>query len=268
MTAPYRDGWHKLGLYIQVYTENNIVTKARRKSNSGKFSDIDLVERKCNEDVSVIGRIKLTNLYNRYRTGGVREANLKPQIAKPSNPINPSPIKLVEKPKKQSAKCTKYFDKEDVISWSNCEEAKEYLETEGYFADYYDPKIDNIFCWFRGVLTAIHELNAVNKIFSADNSSDHGLFIPLSKIKEKVQYRPIKTIDEFKAVTGFGISSQISFRKKGENGNKLWVINGFDLDGDEIKSVYIDTSYTMEDLFNDYEFLDKNNEWKGFEVEE
>lgn len=45
------------------------------------------------------------------------------------------------------------------------------------------------------------------------------------------------------------------------------MINGFELDGDEIKSVYIDTSYTMEDLFNDYEFLDKD-EWKSFEVEE
>jgi len=267
MTAPYADGWHKLGMYIQVYTENNIVVKARRKGNNGKFSDIDLVERKYNADVSVIGRIKLTNLHNRFRTGGVREANLKPQIAYPTSQTTTGPIKLVEKPKKNSKKCMKYFDKEDVISWYNCENAKEYLETEGYFADYYDPKIDNIFCWSRGVLTAIHTLNAVNKIFSKDNSSDHGLFIPLSKIKEKVQYRPIRTIDEFKAVTGVGILSYIAFRKKGENGNKLWMIQGFELDGDEIKSVCIDTSYTMEDLFNDYEFLDKD-EWKSFEVEE
>lgn len=103
MTAPYADGWHKLGLYIQVYTENNIVVKARRKCNNGKFSDIDLVERKYNADISVIGRIKLANLHNRFRTGGVREASLKPQIAYPLQQTKPTgPIKLVEIPKKNS----------------------------------------------------------------------------------------------------------------------------------------------------------------------
>ena len=41
------------------------------------------------------------------------------------------------------------FDKKDVISWANCEEAKEYIGEEGYFRDDFQ---EDLAAWYKGIL--------------------------------------------------------------------------------------------------------------------
>ena len=44
---------------------------------------------------------------------------------------------------------SKLFDKKDIFSWSNCEEAKKYIGEEGYFRDDYQ---EDLACWSKGLL--------------------------------------------------------------------------------------------------------------------
>lgn len=94
------------------------------------------------------------------------------------------------------------------------------------------------------------------------------LFCPESVIKEETEekkYRPY-TIEEF-CNEGFEI---IVFRERNYPSHESHVrYNGYRIYDDNVYKVILgNISYTLSDLFEDFEYLDSDGEWKPFGVEE
>lgn len=96
----------------------------------------------------------------------------------------------------------KKFDIKDVFSWSNAEDAKQYIGKNGYFADNLHDLQE---CVSNNSIQTLFSLDLdpetdVDSIFSINEIDyKYALFIPAEKvteIKEK-KYRPFKSIDEF-----------------------------------------------------------------------
>lgn len=79
----------------------------------------------------------------------------------------------------------KTFDKKDVYSWSNAEEAKEYLGKDCYFAHSVGVLSEHIKTGVMGNLKDIFNSNhdAVSCAFG-DGTSTWGLCLPADKVKE------------------------------------------------------------------------------------
>lgn len=79
----------------------------------------------------------------------------------------------------------KTFDKKDVYSWSNAEEAKEYLGKDCYFAHSVGGLSEHIKTGVMGILKDIFNSNydAVSCAFG-DGTSTWGLCLPADKVKE------------------------------------------------------------------------------------
>ena len=95
----------------------------------------------------------------------------------------------------------KTFDIKDVFSWSNAEEAKQYIGKECYFADslnYLKYSLnEDIKYQLKEVLN--NEINHVQGVFCDVDGDLWGLCLPADKVKEvkEKKYRPFKNIDEF-----------------------------------------------------------------------
>lgn len=120
----------------------------------------------------------------------------------------------------------KTFNKKDVFSIANAEDAIQYLDQECYFEDSYRGLqycIDNN---IKGLLKCVRDDDddntAADCIFSADRAIDlmggrcfrsFGLCLPceLIKMEKNPKYRPFKSVEEFKSVVG-EIGSVIIFK--------------------------------------------------------
>ena len=70
--------------------------------------------------------------------------------------------------------------REDVFAWHNAQDAKKYLEKEGYFANVYDPDPKK---WFKGILITVSPCDSVISQFEADDPTfTFGLFVPKEKM--------------------------------------------------------------------------------------
>ena len=131
------------------------------------------------------------------------------------------------------------FNKKDVFSISNIEDAIQYIGKECYLEDSYAGLqycIDNN---IKGVLKCVRDVdgdNTVDCIFVSEcsiNLMDNrcfrsfGLCLPceLVKIEEKKEYRPFKSVEEFKSVVG-EIGSVIHFKPKNCNANYCVIFSG------------------------------------------
>lgn len=76
----------------------------------------------------------------------------------------------------------KTFDKKDVFSWSNCEEAEKYLGEEGYFRDDYQ---EDLAAWYKGFLKDVDQSMPVDCIFEDEENDVHGLFLPADRVKQQ-----------------------------------------------------------------------------------
>lgn len=158
----------------------------------------------------------------------------------------------------------KTFDRKDVFSWSNAEEAKQYIGEKGYFAD---GAFENIDDWQLDVLDEIYLDSDVRTVFQAQ-SSFYGLFLPEDKIKEVEEpkkWRAFRTFEEFVLAVGL-IGCHIRYRFKDDISNEFFaVIVGFNY---EAQTVTINNSiYSFKELFNKFEFY-KNQKWQPLGVEE
>ena len=111
----------------------------------------------------------------------------------------------------------KTFDRSDVFSWSNAEEAKEYLGKDCYFAHSVGGLSEHIKTGVMGILQDIFNSNydAVSCAFG-DGTSTWGLCLPADKVKEvetEKKYRPFETIEEFVKTIG-DIGTIITYREK------------------------------------------------------
>lgn len=78
----------------------------------------------------------------------------------------------------------KFFEREDIISWSNAEDAKKYVETEGYFGDSYQELITKVKKNLTSTLWYVFPAEDVNCVFEDVYEIKAGLFLPVDKVKE------------------------------------------------------------------------------------
>jgi len=165
----------------------------------------------------------------------------------------------------------KTFDRKDVFSWSNAEDAKQYIGKDCYFAHSVGVLSEHIKTGVMGILKDIFNSNydAVSCAFG-DGTSTWGLCLPADKVKEEKKWRPFKSYTEFNSVVGVGIRDVLVYRFDGygKDVTLMGVIDGLHLsaEGDEI--IIAGIRFTLRDLFIHYTWKDSDDNWHRFGVEE
>lgn len=168
----------------------------------------------------------------------------------------------------------KKFDIKDVFSWSNAEDAKQYIGKQGYFADNLNDLQE---CVSNNNFKTLFSLDLdpetdVDSIFSITESDYYyALFLPEEKVKEveEKKYRPFKNVAEFKKyIYGDYCFSCIEQIIKIENINtseiyELMIVGAF-VNG-LVLPLY--GALTMDQLFNKFK-LKINDQFLPFGVEE
>lgn len=162
----------------------------------------------------------------------------------------------------------KTFDKKDVYSWSNAEEAKEYLGKDCYFAHSVGGLSEHIKTGVMGILKNIFNSNydAVSCAFG-DGTSTWGLCLPADKVievEEPKKWRPFEDHNEFIAWVGKNVGETIRIREISSKYETENLITGLNYKTICLAATY----YTYDELFNQYEWLNPRNEWQPFGVEE
>lgn len=155
------------------------------------------------------------------------------------------------------------IDKKKIFDSFEIEEAEKYLGKEGYFANSNEmfSNLDN--CIFG----KLEEINDDIKPYS-DSYLNYRYFLPEKFVKEKQakkKYRPC-TLDEF----GLNIGDLIRFRKKDDHNFEICTMYmGYIKTNGIVKVVLLGQCYySLEVLFNDYEWYDRDsNTWEMFGVE-
>lgn len=153
---------------------------------------------------------------------------------------------------KQEKRKMKTFDKKDVYSWSNAEEAKEYLGKDCYFAHSVGGLSEHIKTGVMGILKDIFNSN----------------YDAVSEVEEPKKWRPFENFSEFRCWTGKGVGSVIVYRDKLTNDELEAVIIRSKLYENFVEIGAVE--YTFKELFNQWEWLSNRNEWQpfGIKVEE
>lgn len=170
----------------------------------------------------------------------------------------------------------KTFDIKDVFSWSNAEDAKAYLGKECYFADSIFTLQDNINNNKVYILEKVAnndktDVTSLFIFFGPVSEFRWGLCLPADKVKkveEPKKYRPFKDLNEFAKTLNLAkiLGSEIIYFVKttGISGSAIITRESTY----KTKSVITlgGGALSMEDLFDSYEWLDKNGVWKPFGV--
>ena len=157
----------------------------------------------------------------------------------------------------------KTFDRKDVFSWSNCEEAKQYTNKAGYFADVYSDNLDD---WYKDILISIDKNRAIDAVFESVNNL-RGLFLPADKVKEEKKYRPFKHYLEFTEVTHKKVGDVIEIASKDKSYEAMLVITGKNTNNNkETVMMFGRQLITLSKLCEDFLWLDANHEWQPFGV--
>lgn len=168
----------------------------------------------------------------------------------------------------------KTFDKKDVYSWSNAEEAKDYIGKEGFFSDFFSENLNE---WEKDTLLRFHQGNSVTNIFE-NKKTAYGLFLPADKVKaveDPKKYRPFVSYEEFRLYFAIGDVIRIITIEEGE---KLeWQTVMYVGVTKNINGTFIQlgaNSYSLQYLFSHFKYArtqDGSNvdkEWQPFGVEE
>lgn len=160
------------------------------------------------------------------------------------------------------------IDIKKVMDCFTTKEAKQYLNTKGYFAYNLNDFTDLTTC-YEGTLVGIcHDIP--EPYFNKNNELYFNFFLPERFIKEEEKkYRPY-TLEEFLRV--FIIGQPIKFRCKETKLDKLLIFNGYKKLSDVKVIVHISGyDFTLEELFDEYEWQRSNSEEYipfGVEIEE
>lgn len=159
---------------------------------------------------------------------------------------------------------SKLFDKKDVFSWSNCEEAKKYIGEEGYFRDDFQ---EDLACWSKGILQDVDSSMPVDCIFEDEENDVHGLFLPADRVKppQPKRLRAFKDYAEFTKTVGCDVGDRLTMRRKG-----LQIVRSvlvLEL-AQGLGTLGLGTHvFGYRELFDDYEWQDKEGNWQTFGVE-
>ena len=161
----------------------------------------------------------------------------------------------------------KTFDKKDVFSWSNAEEAKTYIGKTGYFNNDFESIKRAIELGDPAVLDRV-DTNSIWCFKALGVSLCFGLFLPVDKVKEvekPKKWRAFKDIGEFQCVTNKFIGDIIEVKSDWDSRAYrcliMWATEGY------IGMAGLRFSLLI-DLFEHYQWKDSNNEWQPFGVEE
>ena len=164
----------------------------------------------------------------------------------------------------------KTFDKKDVYSWSNAEKAKQYIGKQGYFGDSIAELDNQIQGVFKNILTDIFasDTDRASFPFGNDDEETWSLFLPADKVKEVEEpkkWRAFKDYQEFTTWTKKSVGDVIYIRtRNNKEENYISVIISF-ISLTKIIIIGKD-NFSLFQLFNDYEWLDEQGEWKTFGV--
>ena len=156
----------------------------------------------------------------------------------------------------------------DISKIMNCftvEDAKRYLHTYGYFADYIED-----FCNLNEI--DMFELTGIEQEFKYPYCVDGNsfkLFLPCAfvadeKEKKEKKYRPFKDLEEFRRILGKGVGNIIHYREKGSSLEFKLMWTGY---SSEEKVLFSCFHYNLTALFERYEYCDSDGEWLPFGVE-
>ena len=160
----------------------------------------------------------------------------------------------------------KTFDRKDVFSVANAEEAQKYIGKEGYFAD----RLSELTEAIEGLTLSLDEIDLESDMpYCAYGEGASQLFLPSDKVKEVEEpkkYRPFKSTDEF--LKFYKVGQVIHIKNKSDNLEQLT----------SIVAVFIrcyccvclgtnNNALPFEDLFKKYE-ININGNWQPFGVEE
>ena len=146
------------------------------------------------------------------------------------------------------------------------EQAKQYVDTMGYFTDDISD-FNNLDDCYYDTLNRVDD-NSSRPFFNKYLSKYFTFFLPEKFIKQrqaKKEYRPY-TIEEF-CNEGFEV---VVFRLKNDESLEYHVrYNGYlKYDNDVYLIIFGNKLFPLNDLFEIYEYLDDDGEWKPFGVEE
>lgn len=156
--------------------------------------------------------------------------------------------------------------KEDykIFTCFDTEQAKQYVDSKGYFTNDMDEYRCLNDCYY-GTLNVVDN-NSSGPYLNKDFSRYFNFFLPEEFVKQKEKkYRPC-TLDNF----GIHIGDLIRFRKKDNNDFEICTMYMGYLKNNSIVKVQLGAGYyAFEELFNSYEWFDKDsNTWEMFGVEE
>lgn len=155
----------------------------------------------------------------------------------------------------------------DILTCFDIQKAGQFLGHEGYFADVNSSyqSLDNR---AYGILT---EIKDAAYPFKKDNTEYWRFFIPEIRLKPgEKKYRPY-TLQEFKGNLPKMIHPDdlIHFRhKNNEFSEYAQRYNGYIVNSRATVICLGSREYTLGDLFENFEYLDKDGEWNTFGVEE
>lgn len=151
----------------------------------------------------------------------------------------------------------------DVLTCVSVEEAKQFIGQKGYFTDFIG-KYQNLASRCYGALTAIRDDG--DYAFKCEVAADYWrYFIPECRLKPEVKKCRPYTIEEF-CNEGFEI---VVFREKNNPAMEYHVrYNGYRKYNNVYNVILGNIAYTFNDLFTDFEYLDSDDNWKPFGVEE
>ena len=151
-----------------------------------------------------------------------------------------------------------------IFTCFDTESAEQYIGKQGYFTSCYSNFV-NINNLLKGTLTKIDESLATEKYYANTGEKFYSFFLPEDYLKpgEKV-FRPC-TLDEF----SLHIGDLIKFRKKDNHNFEICTMfMGYIKNRGIVKVILGAIYYTLEELFNKYEWYDSDSDtWKIFGVE-
>lgn len=166
----------------------------------------------------------------------------------------------------------KVFDRKDVFTIATIDDAKNYINCEGYFCDSFYKDLNK---WQKGILRNINEdtpdypFNLQVKPNCSKFSYRYRFFLPVDKVRKEKKWRAF-TLEEF--LNRFSIGTKISFRRRDITRSTYGLFEGCQTDIDETetyhKIIICNLWYTLDDLFEKYEYLDEHGDWQPFGVEE
>ena len=165
----------------------------------------------------------------------------------------------------------KTFDRKDIYSWSNAEEAKQYIGEKGYFAESISILERDIEQQHTSRLIGVDITEVC--CFHAKNKGNYSLFLPTDKVKEVEEpkkWRAFNNHEELAKTLGIEtkslIGTKITWRNKG-NGitvGQALIINVFSNKEKSCITLGL-VNYSMEKLFYELE-LNKDGVWQPFGV--